>query len=440
MSISRKSPHVLIVGGGIGGLCLAQALRKSGVSAAVFERDRSRTDRLQGYRIHIDPQGSQALHECLPDTLFKTFDATCGGASHAFNYVNENLEPLLRLDLSAANEATDPIARHRSVSRITLRRILLEGLDDAVHFDKRFSRYETSPDGRVVAYFDDGTAAAGDLLIGADGGNSQVRKQLLPRAERRDTGIVGVAGKVPLTPETREWIPRPLLEGPMFVKAPHGRAMFSAPLIYPGAERAAIREFFGDEALPAGPEGSLWDNLSDYVFWSFSTRNESFPPGRRPGEVQGEDLRAEVLEMVAAWHPNLRRLIREAVPDTILSLPIRTSVRVEPWETSRVTLLGDAIHSMTPYRGIGANIALRDAALLGRNLAAAHRGEITMERAVDEYEAQMLDYGFEAVESSLRAMEQVHAEGVFAEAVGKTVLRAINAVPMLKRRMLRSPT
>ena len=53
--------HVLVIGGGVGGLTLAQGLKKSGVSVAVYERDRSATDRLQGYRVHINPAGSSAL-------------------------------------------------------------------------------------------------------------------------------------------------------------------------------------------------------------------------------------------------------------------------------------------------------------------------------------------------------------------------------------------
>jgi flavin-dependent dehydrogenase len=57
--------HVLVIGGGIGGLCLAQGLRQAGVSVAVYERDRTRADWLQGYRIHINPAGSKALHEWL---------------------------------------------------------------------------------------------------------------------------------------------------------------------------------------------------------------------------------------------------------------------------------------------------------------------------------------------------------------------------------------
>ena len=80
-SIGNATPaplHVVIIGGGIGGLTLAQGLKKSGVSAAVYERDRTRTDRVQGYRVHINPTGSLALHECLPAPLFETFTRTCG--------------------------------------------------------------------------------------------------------------------------------------------------------------------------------------------------------------------------------------------------------------------------------------------------------------------------------------------------------------------------
>ena len=67
--MSNDSFHVAIIGGGIGGLCLAQGLNKAGVSVTVYERDRTRTDRLQGYRIHISPKGSRALYECLPAHL-----------------------------------------------------------------------------------------------------------------------------------------------------------------------------------------------------------------------------------------------------------------------------------------------------------------------------------------------------------------------------------
>jgi phytoene dehydrogenase-like protein len=80
----NKRFHVGIIGGGIGSLALAQGLKKAGVSVAVYERDRTPTDRLQGYRVHISPKGSEALHSCLPPDLFELFAATCSVGNRGF--------------------------------------------------------------------------------------------------------------------------------------------------------------------------------------------------------------------------------------------------------------------------------------------------------------------------------------------------------------------
>jgi monoamine oxidase len=58
--------RILIAGGGVGGLALAQALRRGGLDVAVYERDSTPTIRNQGYRIHIDADGNEALRACLP--------------------------------------------------------------------------------------------------------------------------------------------------------------------------------------------------------------------------------------------------------------------------------------------------------------------------------------------------------------------------------------
>lgn len=118
--------HVLVIGGGIGGLCLAQGLKGAGVSVAVYERNRARNDWLQGYRIHIDPHGSRALHECLPRERWDAFIATAGKPTAGFGFLTEQLRELLFLgrDLIAGDE-NDPVVSHHSISRITLRQVLL---------------------------------------------------------------------------------------------------------------------------------------------------------------------------------------------------------------------------------------------------------------------------------------------------------------------------
>jgi 2-polyprenyl-6-methoxyphenol hydroxylase-like FAD-dependent oxidoreductase len=82
--VSRHDFQIAIIGGGIGGLCLAQGLKKAGIGATVYERDETPASRLQGFRIHISPEGSRALHECLPQDLWDIFDQTGGDFSQGF--------------------------------------------------------------------------------------------------------------------------------------------------------------------------------------------------------------------------------------------------------------------------------------------------------------------------------------------------------------------
>ena len=102
---------------------------------------------------------------------------------------------------------TDLTEGSHAVDRVTLRRLLLADLDDVVHFDKKFERYERMPDGGVKAFFADGTSANGDVLVGADGAGSGVRRQYLPQARRYETEAVSVALKLPLTEQSRAWLP-----------------------------------------------------------------------------------------------------------------------------------------------------------------------------------------------------------------------------------------
>jgi 2-polyprenyl-6-methoxyphenol hydroxylase-like FAD-dependent oxidoreductase len=112
--------------------------------------------------------------------------------------------------------------------------------------------------------------------------------------------------------------------------------------------------------------------------------------------------------MMTSWSPNLRRLVELIDPATVFPLPIRSCVPFRHWATGPVTLLGDAIHGMAPYGGLGANTAMRDAGLLGQNLSAAGRREKTLLQAIYDYEAEMIEYGFDAVRRSMQILQQVN--------------------------------
>ncbi len=420
--------HVLIIGGGIGGLTLAQGLKRARVSAAVYERDRTLTDRLQGYRVHISPSGSLALHECLPPHLFEVFDRTCGAPNTAVRFFTEQMRVLLAFDGELV-ASLDPVARHRAASRITLRQVLLAELDNA-HFGKTFERYEERG-GTIVAHFADGTSAEGDVLVAADGGGSRVRRQFLPHAQRIDTGVAGIAGKIFLD-ASRDRIARPLLDGISLVAARGGFGLFVAIQEMTGGP---IRGIGGNEPALAGA-GNLYENTRSYLMWALSAKREKFGLGDAEW-ADGAALAAAATRAMTGWARGFRDLVGLADPATISCLPIRTSVPVAPWRTGRITFLGDAIHSMTPYRGIGANVAIKDAARLKRALVAAHNGERDIVEAIHDYETGMLDYGFRAVRNSLKAMHQTVTDSRPSLTLSRLTLRAINALPPVKRMMAR---
>ena len=91
------------------------------------------------------------------------------------------------------------------------------------------------------------------------------------------------------------------------------------------------------------------------------------------------------------------------------AIRVRAAPAAPPWPPSRVTVLGDAIHAMSPGRGSGANTALQDAALLSRMLttAAAEGGDVVA--AIGEYERQMREYGYAAIAASRQAEAETGA-------------------------------
>jgi 2-polyprenyl-6-methoxyphenol hydroxylase-like FAD-dependent oxidoreductase len=121
---------------------------------------------------------------------------------------------------------------------------------------------------------------------------------------------------------------------------------------------------------------------------------------------------------------------------TVTAFPVRTSVPIPPWPTQKVTLLGDALHNMTPFRGIGANTALRDAEALHQALVTVGRGEADLIQALAAYERDMIRYGFMAVQTSLKDMERFHAKGTVARTATKAVFRVVDSVPPLKAAFL----
>jgi len=226
---------VLIVGAGMGGLCLAHGLRGVGIDVEVFERNTESVDGLPGFGIHLNRHGYGALRDCLPEENWKMFDTTAGDAGTLTRFYDEQLNVLaVHDDSQSADGSRRSVGGRRSIGRIELRKILLHGLtrethgvEDVVRWGKKFIGYEHTNDNRVRAHYEDGSHAVGDLLIGADGSNSRVRGQYLPDLRRIDLGVLNIAGRYPLTPERALTLPADLIDGsPNSIVSPRSDWMF----------------------------------------------------------------------------------------------------------------------------------------------------------------------------------------------------------------------
>ena len=288
MSIQRPTtgpptgvfPRVVVIGAGTGGLCLAQGLKRAGIPVAVYERDRTRTDGLQGYRVGIDPDGSRALNECLPPDLYDTFFATRAPTPKYFNMLTEHLREVLSLE---ERPNTDPVNSEKSISRMTLRQVLLTGLEDVVHLDKTFARYERNADARVKAFFEDDSCATGDVPVAADGTNSRVRRQYLPHARLEGSGLIGITAKVALTDETRALLPPKVIEGVSMVFAPKGYSCILHVMEFKWDREGNLKGGIGGnnaELISRWP-GLLYDNTRDYINWGFAASSRRLPPNHR---------------------------------------------------------------------------------------------------------------------------------------------------------------
>jgi 2-polyprenyl-6-methoxyphenol hydroxylase-like FAD-dependent oxidoreductase len=427
---------VLVIGGGTGGLALAHGLKRAGVGVTVFERDVLRTDGLHGYRVGIDPDGSRALSALLPKELYDTFVATKARDPKYFNMLTEDLKEVLAMEIPPS---TDPVESEKSISRMTLRQVLMTGLEDVVEFGKEFVRFEQRADS-VTAYFADGSEATGDLLVAADGSGSRVRRQYLPQAKTEETGIIAIAGKLALTAESKKLVSPKVFEGISIVTAPRGISCIIHVMEFQWDRNGKVKQGIGgntEELIRQWP-GLQFDNTRDYINWGLSATADKLPANVM--DLRGQELIDLALRLTPNWHPNLRRLMELTDAGTCFPVNIWTSVPLDPWQSSNVTLLGDAIHTMTPGRGVGANTALRDALLLCRKLIEVRDGRTELVAAVHEYEAKMIEYGFDAVLKSraqMSASDPVHKPviGRVVLAGMRTAMRAVNHLPPVKRRM-----
>ncbi|MEU5863732.1 NAD(P)/FAD-dependent oxidoreductase [Nonomuraea sp. NPDC047529] len=368
--------RVLVIGAGLGGLTLAHALMRAGLDVNVYEADDGTGERAQGYRIGLAPPALAALRAVLPPRLYQLAEATSGGLTGPGLLFDHRLT-LLGSDLPGPEEA-------RAFDRQVLRQVLLGDLDGRVAFGKRLKDHTEETDGTVTAHFSDGTRATGDVLVGADGGNSAVRRRLVPEVRLIDADLCGAMGRTPATDRFLELVPG---RGTM-VKGP-GITLMLGRMQFDREPGEAAAELVPDLPMP---------RRESYVRWVLLLPPDH-PATATPDRGDARDL---VLELIEDWHPDLRDLVRGAD----LSGAGRSKVHDRPmpsWPVGRVTLLGDAAHLTLASGGNGANTALLDAVRLSARLTEVDQGRRELIPALTEYQRDLLERGNAAVEAGKRA-------------------------------------
>ncbi|HEI8865082.1 TPA: FAD-dependent urate hydroxylase HpxO [Serratia odorifera] len=305
----------IIIGGGIGGLCTAIALKRIGIDAEVFEAVKQ--IKPVGAAISIWPNGVK----CLNYLGMKEPLRQLGGPMqymayqeylHGQTLTRFSLDPLV----ASVGERPYPVARAE------LQAMLLTTYGDhRVQFGKRVSGVEETPDG-VSAWFEDGSQAHGDFLIAADGTHSVIRPYVLGhQVERRYAGYVNWNGLV-----TIDETIAPANQWTTFVG--EGKRVSLMPV---SGNRFY---FFFDVPLPIG-----------------------LPEDRTTA-------RTDLQRYFSGWAEPVQKLIAAIDPTATNRIEIHD---IEPFERlvrGRVALLGDAGHSTTPDIGQGGCAAMEDAVVL----------------------------------------------------------------------------
>jgi 2-polyprenyl-6-methoxyphenol hydroxylase-like FAD-dependent oxidoreductase len=400
-------PHVIVIGAGLGGLCLAQGLKKAGIPVSLYERDESKYFRPQGYRLRVAPDGAAALRKTLTPEHFALFQKSCSQTNIGMTNVNaidgttkvQAGPDAARMRVEAAMKNPNPEDVY-GADRTTLRHVLMIGLEDNIHFGKTFDKY-VEQDGKITARFTDGTEAHGDLLVGADGLQSPVRRQYLPDHKPLDTTGRVIYGKTVITPELLSRLPEDALRFMTVLTDPTPTAMLFEAVKF-------------KEDLAALSDGKLM-SVPDYIYWVLGSLQPTFGMSDKElFSLSKEEVAKLSLKVTEHWNTPLRAILELQNSEQTAALRISSfDSNIKPWKPSaNVTLLGDAVHAMSPAAGAGANTALSDGATLCEAIVAD--GVIT-EATIGRYEEAMRSYASKSIEASLMGGKRMFNQPPFSE-------------------------
>jgi 2-polyprenyl-6-methoxyphenol hydroxylase-like FAD-dependent oxidoreductase len=329
----------LIVGGGVAGPVTAMALQRAGIEAVVYEAYPQTAEEVGSY-LTVASNGLDALRAIGAEQPVRG-----AGFPTPTNVLLSSSGRRLGT-VSNGGRLADGTAAH-TIKRARLYRALHQQASDRgiqVAFGKRLVNAEPTPDGGVLATFQDGTQAAGALLVGADGVHSTTRALIDPNAPAgRYVGLVNFGGYTPDSAGGAE---------PGIWHMIFGR-----------------RAFFGYVVDPAG--GTVW----------FANVPRAQTSRQERQTTTAQHWQQQLLEMFADDNGPASDLIAagqlEFAGDNTHDLP-----QVPTWHKGPMVIIGDAAHAPAPTSGQGASMAAEDAVVLAKCL----RDQPDIAQALGAYE------------------------------------------------------
>ncbi len=322
--MSRTTPRVLIAGAGIGGLTAALALLQRGIDCDLYEQ--ASELREVGAGLQLSPNGTRVLFALGLEPAVRREGVETGDKVVRLWSTGQTWS----LFDPAAGTSTERFGSpmylmHRGDLHAMLVSAVRRHKPDAIHLSARCTDFEQDESG-VRVHLEDGTRVTGDILIGADGLHSTIRRRLFGPAEPKFTGILAWRGLAAIE-RLPEHLRRPIATQWL---GPRGHVT-----CYP-VRRGSLLNMVGEV------ERDDWQ-LESWV---------------HPGSHD------ECLRDFVGWHEDLLSIIDSV--DQFYKWGLFLREPLPRWSVGRVSLLGDACHAMLPFLGQGANMAIEDGYVLGR--------------------------------------------------------------------------
>ena len=352
--------RVLIAGGGIGGLTAALSCLRHGIDVEVYEQAAELKE--VGAGVQLAANGTRVLHALGVGEELKALSCEAQGKEIRHWQTGETWKLFDLGPVSIERYGAPYFTVYRPDLLDVLARALRRAKPGALHLGARCRGF-VQEDDSVTLELEGGATVRGDALVGADGVHSRIRQALFGADRPEFTGVIAWRGIVPMT------------------RLPaHMARMVGSNWVGPGGHVVHY-------PLRAGQLMNFVGALerADWRVESWSARG----------------TQAELAADFRGWHPDIQAFIGAIETPYKWALMVRPPL--ERWSVGRVTLLGDAAHSMLPFLAQGAVMAIEDGYVLARCLA-----ENPAELALQRYEAARRERTRRTVEGSAANIHRFH--------------------------------